>query len=498
MRAIGLTLSRLPAARAVIAGAAFLAGAAASLAHAQSAGDVSGDDTAMALPRVTPFGGVGRSAALPAPLAPSEAGRVKRILALQAQGDVASAGREAENLTDPTLLGHILAARYLGRQTVATPAQLKDWLTRFADEPDAPAIHALLARKLPKGSPPPPLPARETLVDDNGTHPMPEEADPRTSPIKREPALDRAVRSRATAGSDGAALRLIDARRGLGATYASLLQAEVAQELFLQNRDEDAFDIAARAVRTTPVDQQAGLAGYVAGLAAWRMGRPELARSYFEGAWRAPFASPALQAAGAYWAARAHLRIHNAAGYATWLKRAADGTRTFYGLIARRTLGHRPGFSWEAETLGEADAEAIAATPEGRRALAYLQIGEPDLADAELRHLWPSIRDHPPMAHALMLVAGQAGLTDLAAEIAESDASRRRPAARQSPLSRAQPAAARRLQDRSRPGVWPHPRRIELRRLRRLAGRRARADADHAGDRGLRRSVGRRSGVETA
>ncbi len=167
------------------------------------------------------------------------------------------------------------------------------------------------------------------------------------------------------------------------------------------------------------MDQQAGLAGYVAGLAAWRMGQPRLARSYFEGAWRAPFASPAVQAAGAYWAARAHLRIHNAAGYAIWLQRAANGRRTFYGLIARRTLGIAPGFSWETETLGEADAEAIAAKPEGRRALAYLQIGEPGLAEAELRHLWPSIRDDAPLAHALMLVAGQAGLTDLAAQIAE-------------------------------------------------------------------------------
>lgn len=370
----------------------------------------------MAIPRMSP-GAQGRPSLLPTPLAPSEAARVKRVLDLQARGKLAEAATEAESLSDPTLLGHILAARYLGPHTQTTPEQLRDWMQRFADEADAPAILALLARKSPKAAALPRLPERPALAEDTD-RPMPEEIDPKTTAINRDPVLDRAVQASAASGNDRAALRLVASRRALGLAYASLLRAEIAQQLFLQNRDGEAFDLASRAVKATPIDQQSGFAGYVAGLAAWRLGKPELARSYFEGAWRAPYASPAVKSAGAFWAARAHLGIRNPAGYTTWLRRAAAETRTLHGLIARRMLGIAPGFDWDTETLGEAEAEAIAGTPEGRRALAYIQIGEPSLAEAELRRLFPQVQDGP-MAHAVMLVAGQAGLTDLAAQIAE-------------------------------------------------------------------------------
>src|SRR5271165_2644694 len=102
MRGIGRTFSRLPAARALIAGAAILAGAAASGAHAQSPGSGNGEDTAMAIPRMNSRGG--GIASLPQPLAPSEVARIRHILTLQAQGDVATAARESLALDDTTLL----------------------------------------------------------------------------------------------------------------------------------------------------------------------------------------------------------------------------------------------------------------------------------------------------------------------------------------------------------------------------------------------------------
>ena len=71
------------------------------------------------------------------------------------------------------------------------------------------------------------------------------------------------------------------------------------------------------------------------------------------------------------------------------------------------------------ETLGEADIEAVAAHPGGLRAFALLQIGQPDRAEDELRLLWPHAEAAPGFARALMLVAEQAGLGELAAQIAD-------------------------------------------------------------------------------
>ncbi|MBN8908151.1 MAG: lytic transglycosylase domain-containing protein, partial [Rhodospirillales bacterium] len=144
----------------------------------------------------------------------------------------------------------------------------------------------------------------------------------------------------------------------------------------------------------------------------------ELARTYFEGAARAPYAPAAIRAAGAFWAARAHLHTGHPSGFAPWMRRAAEEPRTLYGLIARRMLGVGGGFTWSRQTLSGADLEAVAGTPQGLRAFALLQVGQPDRAEAELRMLWPTAKDDPSLRNAVLLVAREAGFTDLTAQIA--------------------------------------------------------------------------------
>jgi hypothetical protein len=196
MRGIGHTLSRLPVARALIAGAAILAGAFAPAAQAQApAQNGQGDEAAMAIPRVVPQGnprGDG-GAPLPQPLAPSEAARIRRIFALQGRGQVAAATRETASLGDTLLLGHILADRYLGPYHRATPDELRAWLDRFAGLPDAPAIHALLARRLPKDAVLPPAPVLDELPETEADAPAPEDSDQGASAIPPNRLLDRTV-----------------------------------------------------------------------------------------------------------------------------------------------------------------------------------------------------------------------------------------------------------------------------------------------------------------
>ena len=150
MRGIGITLSRLPAARAFIAGAAFLAGTMAHAAHAQPTATGDGDETAMAVPLMM-LPGASDGVALPRPLSPSDVVLVRRIFRAQARGNLDLASRATGELENPLLLGGILADRYLGSFHRSTTAELTDWLDRYGNQPDAQpdasAIHALLLRR---------------------------------------------------------------------------------------------------------------------------------------------------------------------------------------------------------------------------------------------------------------------------------------------------------------------------------------------------------------
>ncbi|GGC57346.1 lytic transglycosylase [Siccirubricoccus deserti] len=396
----------------VLVGAALLAAASAPSAAQRAIDPGPYGQTAMSLSRPTPKGGV---AGLPQVLAPSDAARLRRIFDLQRRGDLATAARETERLEDQRLLGHVLADRWLrpgGGH--ATAPEVQAWLAAHADHPEAPELHALLGRLLPRGAPlPAPPPVGEALSPDASL--APEEREPASAAVTRNPALDRTVRDRAKAGNVEAALALIARTRGMTPAYAAVLRAELAIGLFRGGRDAEALRLAAETLQSAPEN---GLAAFAAGLASWGLERWELALPYLERAARSEQAAPALRSAAAFWTARAAVRAHQPQLYVTWMMQAAQEPRTFYGLVARRALGLATTFAWEGELNGEAEAAAIAETAGGWRALALLQIGQPARAEAELRQLWARARSNPMLVRAMLVVAGQAGLNGLISQLA--------------------------------------------------------------------------------
>ncbi len=298
----------------------------------------------------------------------------------------------------------------------ASAADLAGWLARYPDHPDAPALYAALLTRLDRGTAPPPAPAVTSLAPDPRSGAAPEEDDPAATRLPRNAGLDRQMGRLAQAGDADVALRLLARVRGLDRLYGGQLRAEIAQALFAQGRDEAALRTAQEAFRQT--GGQTGLAGYVAGLAAWRLDRPDVAQPMFEAASHAAFASASLRAGAAFWAGRAHLRNGEPALYRPWLRQAAEARHTFYGLLARRILGGSPPRPTSRDTLGAADGEALMALPGGRRALALIQVGQIGRAEAELRTLWPAVRGDAALSGAVLRVAEAANLTDLAAQLA--------------------------------------------------------------------------------
>ena len=356
------------------------------------------------------------SASISQALAPADAAALQAIFALHAAREWEAAERATAQLSDRRLEGHILADRWLN-PAAPRPDQeaLRDWLARFNDHPDAAAIHAQLRRTAPRGASLPAAPVQESLAEDAGA--APEEREAPDQGFVRNPALDRALRDLVREGNLEAALRQMEATRGMTPAYAAALRADFALILFRRGDDERAFDLAAEAARSRA--DPSGRAAFAAGLSAWGLGHFDVALPYFEVAARAPGASAANRAAAAYWASRAAIRARHPGMHVPWLLQAAQEPRTFYGLMARRALGLTPGFAWHAEAGGEEGMATLMETAGGWRALALLQIGQAGRAEAELRALWPRARGNLPLLRAMLALASQGGLTHLSAQLAE-------------------------------------------------------------------------------
>lgn len=346
---------------------------------------------------------------LPQPMGQADAARMRRAFEAQARGDIPAALREVERLDDRRLMGHLLADRYSRGEPSLN--QLQAWLADFADLPDAPLLHETLLRLLPRGAAAPPPPNQpDTLADL-----LPEDRAPAETSFTRDAALERAVQSRINDGNLDAALTLIRARRGLSNAYLGQLKAEMAQSLFRQGRDAEAWTIAQEGMRLSP---QNALLAYQAGLSAWGMQNYESAYHAFERAARNEQAPPTLRAAAAFWTARAAVRARRPAQYVPWMLQAAQEPRTFHGMIARRSLGLPPGLVWERDVANETRAQGLAETAGGWRALALLQIGQRERAEAELRLLQRRTRNNPAVTQGILAVAQQASMPGLAAQVA--------------------------------------------------------------------------------
>jgi soluble lytic murein transglycosylase-like protein len=351
-------------------------------------------------------------------LSDADAELYRRVFALQRKGDWAAADAAIALLEDDVLIGTVMAQRHLhARGGEASGADIRQWLEDYPDHPDAAAVHALAKARLGSAALPSPDEARPLRgaggIDGSElwlrglslTHLKRADADAAADLTRK---FRRALRS----GSTLAAKRLLtDTRlsRLLTATDADRLRGALGFSYFLDGLDDQALAWAVPAAKRSGT--RAPQAAWTAGLANWRLKRFAEAETYFGIVARSHQADPWTQAAGGFWAARAALQARHPQTVTQWLSMSAEHSRTFYGLISRRALGLPIGFGWDAESLSRDDRDTLAPYPGGRRAMALLQAGEADRAEAELRLLFPAV--DPPTQQAIVAVADAGGLASL-------------------------------------------------------------------------------------
>ncbi len=354
-------------------------------------------------------------------VSPADGERYQSIFDAQDRGDFKRADAEIAALQDRLLLGHVLAQRYLHNAYKSRYEELAEWLATYSDHPDAPRIYKLALKKRPAGAP---EPTPSSFISQSAVAATPSAAS-QTPPSKmlsiteraRANALKKKVEDLARRDSYTQALRLLESKEAQNwftPGEIDRMRAAIASRLFLSGKDDElALDTARDAAGDDAV-----MANWTAGLAAWRLGAYSEAARRFQTLATAQNISPWNASAGAFWAARANLLAGNPESYNPWMRKAAEHPRTFYGILALRTMGGDPGFLWTPQRLAKPQFDLIANDRAGRRALALLAAGEVERAEQELHAL--TLDADPGTISAVLALAEEARLPDLSLRVANS------------------------------------------------------------------------------
>ncbi|MBL8830837.1 MAG: lytic transglycosylase domain-containing protein [Rhodospirillales bacterium] len=387
--------------------------------HAQT--PASGRVETAALPRfdVQPD----RAAELPQPLTASDMRAYRQAFQLQMRGAYADADAALRGVKNRLLVGHVLAERYLSPRYRSSAEELSAWLREYSDQPDARAIYSLAVRKQGGKATGLTRPREEASfserasADDLGpslNRPIPPGRLGMAGPAA---SLRNRLKDLLGDGKFEAAERILVARETLHTLSAGEIdhfKAMLAAGWFARGDDRQAIEFAgAAAARSGALVPRAH---WIAGLAQFRQGAFERAVGHFETLARLPQGQPWDIAAGAFWAARTHLRVGRPDVYNHWLAQAAEHPRTFYGLLAARAFGVDPGLNWNPPPLSQSEIDQLQRYPGAQRVFALLQVGQDRRAEAELRRVYA--QSGSGIMRAILAVAMRANMPGLAMRLA--------------------------------------------------------------------------------
>ena len=352
------------------------------------------------------------------------------IFRLQTAGSMAEADQLIAKLKDKSLMGHVLAQRYLHESYKVSFDELKNWLSLYADHPQSERIAKLANARKPSGH-------KGEITKSSYTAASIEEleepgmgAKTYTPKLKRTPAQNaqasqmiRSVRRQIQQYEPSAALRLLNESNVsiyLDSVEKDRIRAMIASGYLFAGKTDEAEKISAQALNGSKGD--APLAGWVHGLSKYRIGQYKQAAKSFEVAAESPYATGWMVAASSFWVAKSYEKAGQNRKMNKWLEIASDYPRTFYGLLALQALGKNPGHDWDSPDLSFTQEREILKTESGQRAEKLIAAGEITLAEAELRALY--VKGNHDRKQALMAYAYDRKLPSLTMKLAHAVAAK--------------------------------------------------------------------------
>ena len=250
----------------------------------------------------------------------------------------------------------------------------------LAEAPDLPQAEQLARMALTRGATTGPLIVPKRPLTWLGSAPRRSRARPVQGEVAADQlraALDPLLKADAAAEAE---LLLSQAMPLLSAEARAEAGQRIAWSYYQVGRDADARRVA-DAARVGAGADWAAHSAWISGLASWRLNDCEAASRAFRDV-AAISRERELGAGGYYWAARAEQACRRPRSVTPLLRAAARSNESFYGLVARETLG--------LDTHLPPDPRRVSAglesLPNVRRALELVNIGERWLAEDMLRH----------------------------------------------------------------------------------------------------------------
>ena len=365
--------------------------------------------------------------AFPILLDEADVARYRVVFQLQENAEFKGADDIVAKLRDRSLMGHVLAHRFLHPQYKVSYPELRDWLADYGDHPDARRIYDLALKRKPANAKNPPVPSVPDIPAVHSTGINVQAYDRQAFESKTYVA-----QKKLTPNEQRDLDKLMEKldwtlRKGTQAQFRKLLTEDKARQLMHPVEYDRQSGRLAQGYYAVGQDDQAIFWGeqatkrsgqyipeihWTAGLAYWRMGKLEDAARHFEAVTKSDYASRWLISAGAFWAGRAHIRMRHAKDYTRMMTLAGQSPRTFYGLLARRLLNKDPDFDWSPPPLDKDALAELAQAPGGKRAVMLLQIGSEERAERELRAL--SGKTDKGLTEAMLALAERTQMPSLA------------------------------------------------------------------------------------
>ena len=308
-----------------------------------------------------------------------------------------------KSLNNKVLLGNVYADRYLhptGWRSSYT--DLKKWLDKYNDHPDATRITRIALKRKPKNFKNPKKPT-EGFLNGYGTY--------KTNILKPRFPLDnkkfkkyaystsikfrKAINKKNTTFAENI-LNSKEVKKFLTNIELSQLRAELSHALFIFGKDYKSIRQARLSLSLS--DKPNPLALWAGGLASWRKKDFILSKYFFN---KLSFINgpDGIVAAGGYWSARVSYLIGNAKEANNFLRKAAKKERTFYGSLSMASLGYKYNPNFDLPEYNEKLINKIVKHKGGVRALALIEVDEFHKAAREFRKIIPKfeVTDYPQL-----------------------------------------------------------------------------------------------------